>query len=228
MAERPVGVDPVGVGGVPSRRRLRDHRDPFRRSEFFVRRATVQPGRLDRDLRRVVAGEERGVHDDLVQDAGNAQRHHGPVIAGSTAASRLPAVVDLAVRAEFQLVVHGRPRLDQRFARREELVADEPDGAAERPRSQIQVGALHLRVRSFAGGVRPRCYRRGDPAHLRTAPPGRGSPPGGSAVRPAVRARRGAAARPPCRPAVRCRAASGSAPHRAAPGRGRASPGACA
>ena len=37
---------------------------------------------LDGDVRRVVAGEVGGVDDDAVHDAGGAEAHDGPVVAG--------------------------------------------------------------------------------------------------------------------------------------------------
>ncbi len=117
VGEGVVIVHAVGVLGVPAGGRARHDGDPVRRLQGVLVRTAVDPGRLDGDLRRVVAGEPRGVHDDLVDRAGRAELHDGPVVAGVAASAGLPAVVDLAVGTEGGGVVHGRGGEDQRLAR---------------------------------------------------------------------------------------------------------------
>ena len=66
--------------------------DVGRRSDPRRRQAAA----VDPAMRRIVAAEERGVDDDRVDDARQAELDDAPVVAGRAAAARFPAVHPLA------------------------------------------------------------------------------------------------------------------------------------
>src|SRR5215472_16061218 len=100
----------------------------------------VGAGGLGRDLRRIVAAEERGVDDYAVHYALAAEPDDRPVVPGLTAAPGLPAVVNLALVAELRRRERRRVGLDQVLLLGEELVVGGDHAAAERPGREVGHG----------------------------------------------------------------------------------------
>ena len=143
--------DGVTVGRVAPCAGPGDQRLPRHPGQLSRRRIAVRAGRLDRDLRRVVPAEVRGVHHDPVHHPRGAEPHDRVVMPGLAAAPGLPAVVDLALVAERARGESRRLRLDQVLLLGEQLVVGEHHAPAQLAGSQVgQHGETGLRHRGAA------------------------------------------------------------------------------
>ena len=101
-------------------------------------RVAVEPAALDRGVRRVVAGEERGVDDDAVHHAGRAEPDDRPVVAGRRGAGGSPSRRTPGPWWPNVCGVNtGGVGGDEVVGGGEELVVGGDDPAAERPRRQV-------------------------------------------------------------------------------------------
>ena len=108
--------------------------DPTAGHDLDPAMLVVGRGGVDRDGAGGVPLEVRGVDQQRSRCARQAQPDHQPVVAVAPPASRLPAVVH----------PRGRPRLEHVLGRREEVVADRLDAAAELEAGQVGQGVVGI------------------------------------------------------------------------------------
>ena len=147
---RPGGGDLELVAGVAGHRAARDQRRPRRRGQFGGGGVALRPARLDRHLRRVVAGEVGRVDHDPAHHAAAAQAHDRAVAARLAPPAGLPAVHDLALVAERVRPEHRVLGLDQVLPLGEQLVVGVDHAAAERPAGQVRPRLLTFLVHDSA------------------------------------------------------------------------------
>ena len=121
------------VVAVSTELRLWQDRRPRRSfsGEVGLRERPPSHPRVDRAMRRVVAGEKAGVHVDAADHGLASRARHAPIVSRRSPPPRLPAVHPLAASRELAGHEHGRLRLDEIRFRREKIVVRRQRASAD-------------------------------------------------------------------------------------------------